>query len=86
MEASVIQAWMQQRIAELLELQTQEIDPMAPIEGFGLGSLDAAELVGELQVWLKIKLSATLMYEHENINTLAVSVAQACSKQKPAHS
>jgi acyl carrier protein len=82
MGATAIQHWISQHIAKLLEVDIDEIDGDAPLERFGLGSRDTAEIVADLQRWLNVELPATLFYEHENINTLAAAVAQTCADRQ----
>lgn len=82
MSATAIRDWVRQHIARLLEVPVEEIDGEAPIERFGLGSRDTAEIVVELQNWLSVQLPASLLYEHENIDSLAAAVARVCTPRQ----
>ena len=46
-----------------------------PFAGFGLGSLQAVGLAGDLEDWLGRPLSPTLVYEHPTIEALARHLA-----------
>jgi amino acid adenylation domain-containing protein len=68
---SEIEAWLVSRVAATLNSAPGTIDVRAPFATFGLGSLQAVALAGELQEWLGRSLSPTLMYEHPTIEALA---------------
>lgn len=81
MDSARVQEWLQQHIAQLLEVSVDQVDALSPLENFGLGSKDATGLVAELHSWLKVELPATLVYEHETIKAVADHVASLVSVQ-----
>jgi acyl transferase domain-containing protein/acyl-CoA synthetase (AMP-forming)/AMP-acid ligase II/acyl carrier protein len=73
--ATVIEAWLISRLAELLKVGPESIDIREPFTRHGLNSLAAVSLSGELEVWLERRLSPTLLYEYHNIESLAQHLA-----------
>ncbi|HMB08389.1 MAG TPA: beta-ketoacyl synthase N-terminal-like domain-containing protein, partial [Isosphaeraceae bacterium] len=73
--ASAIARWLAERIARPLGVDPSRIDPRAPFASFGLGSLEAVNLAGELQDWLGRALTPTLAYEYPTIEALARHLA-----------
>lgn len=70
-----IAAWLQQRIAELLEIDSELVDPKAPFESYGMGSSDAVFLTGDLSDFLGLRISATLAWDVANVDELATLLA-----------
>ena len=66
-----ITAWLVDKLAGPLGISPNEVDPMRPFSTFGLGSLRAVGLAGELEVWLGRSLSPTLLYEYPTVDKLA---------------
>lgn len=66
-----ISEWLKARIAEHAHLDSQRIQADAPFISFGLGSVDAIGLSGELEQWLGVAVSPTLIYDYPSIDALA---------------
>ncbi len=62
--------WLAAAIARTLELAPEQIDVDADFDGFGLDSVQAVALSGELSDHLGRELPATLLYEHRSIRDL----------------
>lgn len=75
--ASVIQDWLSSYLAQLLEIELEEIEPQTPFERFGLDSSAMVVLSGDLQEWLGRKLDPTLLYDYPTIETLAEYLANS---------
>ncbi|GFE69988.1 acyl carrier protein [Chroococcus sp. FPU101] len=75
--SSSIQDWLIAYLAQLLEVEPQEIDPQTPFERYGLDSSAMVVLSGDLQEWLKCKLDPTLLYDYPTIEALAEHLAQS---------
>ncbi|AGA31109.1 hybrid non-ribosomal peptide synthetase/type I polyketide synthase [Singulisphaera acidiphila] len=75
--ATEIEAWLIARVAATLGIQAKQIDTQTPFAGYGLSSLQAVGLAGELQDWLGQPLSPTLVYEYPTIGELAGHLAGA---------
>lgn len=66
-----IRAWLITHLAEHLEMQPAQIDIHKPFFEYGLGSIEAVGLSGDMEAWLGRDLSPTLLYDHSTIDTLA---------------
>ncbi len=71
LHAGEIQDWLIAHIAELLHLAPGTIDIHEPFSGYGLSSLNAVMLSGDLEELLGRRLSPTLAYDHPNIFILS---------------
>ncbi len=65
-----IRAWLVEHLAEHLDMQPSEIDIHKPFFEYGLGSIEAVGLSGDMEVWLGRDLSPTLLYDYSTIDTL----------------
>ena len=74
-DATALASWIAAKVAGPLGVEPSEVDVRAPFASFGLGSLRAVELAGELEEWLGRPLAATLLYEHPTIEALARHLA-----------
>lgn len=63
--------WLQERLGELLGIDPQMIDIQTPFDDYGLASVDAVGLAGELAELVDRPLSPTLIYEYPTIARLA---------------
>ena len=72
-----IETWLASYVAELLEIDPDDVDCSIPFERYALGSADSASLVSELGAWLEKDLSATLLYNYPNIKVLATHLASS---------
>lgn len=83
-----VQAWLVTRIAAMLELDASLIDPRQPFTYYGLGSIQAVSLTGDLEVFLHRKLSPTLAWDYPTIESLATHLAndaqQPVARTSPA--
>jgi acyl carrier protein len=70
-----IEDWLVAYLAPLLSVHTDEIDRRRPFAEFGLDSLAAVTLSGELERWLDRELSPTLVWDYPTIETLARHLA-----------
>ena len=77
-----IEAWLIRQIAERLGIDASQLDVNQPVDRWGLDSLVALQLTGELAAWLGRDLSPTLIYDYSTINALATHLGTA-SDQKP---
>ncbi len=73
--AKEIQAWLVSYLAELLEIEPDEIDVTIPFDRYGLDSSAAVGLTGDLEDWLGSEIDPTLMYDYPTIQALANHVA-----------
>lgn len=68
---SEIQSWIINHVAELLEVKADKIDITIPFDRYGLDSVAAYELTGDLETWLERELDPTLMYNYPTIESLS---------------
>ncbi len=66
-----IEGWIAAYLARILEVDPREIDRRRPFAEYGLDSLSAVTLSGELEEWLGRELSPTLAWDYPTIDALA---------------
>ncbi|KST70372.1 acyl-CoA-binding protein [Mastigocoleus testarum] len=72
-----IQNWLTSYLAELLEIDVDEIEENTPFERYGLSSSEAITLISDLGDWLGCELPPTLFYSYSTIGTVAEYLCQA---------
>jgi acyl carrier protein len=66
-----IQEWLIAYVADLLELEPDEIDLEISFDRYGLDSSATLGLMADLEDWLGCKLNPTLLYNYPNIGKLS---------------
>lgn len=66
-----IQNWLISRLAELMRVSPDEVDVHEPFANFGLNSIDAVSLSGDLEDFLRRPLPATLLWDFPTIEILS---------------
>jgi acyl carrier protein len=74
--ASEIQAWMVSYVAQLLEVEPDEIDVTLAFDQYGLDSAAAVGMTGDMEDWLGTRLDPTLLYDYPTIEALARHLAE----------
>ena len=74
-DAASIQAWLISRLAEALKVAASEIDGREPFANYGMNSMTAVSLSGDLEDWLGRTISPTIMWDYPTINALAEHLA-----------
>jgi acyl carrier protein len=69
-DAGSIRAWLIARLGEVRGLATDEIDDHEPLTNYGLGSIQAVSMIGELEDWLGRTLPPTLLWDYPTIDEL----------------
>ncbi|MEM9506113.1 MAG: alpha/beta fold hydrolase [Cyanobacteria bacterium P01_E01_bin.35] len=72
-----IQNWLIDNLARRLGVPASEIDTNEPFASTGLNSVAAVSLSADLEDWLKIKLSPTIVYDYPNIAELTAYLSQS---------
>lgn len=67
----VLQTWIINYVAELLEVAPDKIDITIPFDRYGLDSSAAVGLAGDLEDWLEEELDPTLLYDYPTIESLS---------------
>lgn len=70
-----IRAWLITRLSEWLIIEAEEIYVQEPFASYGLSSVAAINLTGDLGEWLGIELSPILAYEYPTVESLARHLA-----------
>ena len=66
-----IQNWLISHLAELMRVSHEELHVQEPFTNFGLNSIDAVSLSGDLEDYLNRPLPATLLWDFPTIETLS---------------
>ena len=74
--AAEIQDWIVSYLADLMEVEPDEVDVTLPFEQYGLDSAEAVELSGDLEDWLGRNLNPTLLYNYPTVEALAQQIAR----------
>jgi acyl carrier protein len=74
--AAEIGNWLVAYLADLLEMDPDDLDVNAPVAGYGVDSSGAVGLAGDLSQFLGRELEAELVYKFPTIQTLAAHLAQ----------
>lgn len=70
-----IETWLVAHVANAMKIAAAEIDPRQTFEYYGLGSLEGASMIGDLENWLGRALDATLVWDYPSIALLARHLA-----------
>ncbi|WP_008314018.1 acyl carrier protein [Leptolyngbya sp. PCC 6406] len=62
-----IQVWLVNQLADVLSLDPNTVDVTQPLTRYGLDSIDAVTLVGDLEDWLDLELPSTLLWDYPTI-------------------
>jgi acyl-CoA synthetase (AMP-forming)/AMP-acid ligase II/3-oxoacyl-(acyl-carrier-protein) synthase/acyl carrier protein len=72
----IIQAWLISKIAKKLKVNPHDLDVREPLAHYGLDSVAAVSLSGDLENWLGRRLSPTLVYDYPSIEALTKYLAE----------
>ena len=70
-----IQAWLIANIASIVEIDPKDIDVEKPLEYYGMDSMQAMHLSGDLEEWMGRTLSPTAVWDYPTIDLLARHLA-----------
>src|SRR5688572_12796208 len=70
-----IQAWLIANIAAIVEIDPKDIDVSKPLEYYGMDSMQAMHLSGDLEEWMGRTLSPTVVWDYPTIDLLAKHLA-----------
>lgn len=72
-----IQTWLKERLAKQTKSDVDSIDVHRSFESYGLDSIVAVQVAGDLEKLMEQRLSPALLFEYQNINELAKFLAGA---------
>lgn len=79
-----IQNWLITKLSEWLAIEAATIYIQEPFANYGLSSVSAVTLAGDLEEWLGVELSPTLAYEYPTIESLARYLADETERVQSA--
>lgn len=65
-----IQAWIVSYVADLLEVDAEDLDITIPFERYGLDSSAAVGMTGDLEDWLGCEIDPTMVYDYPTIEAM----------------
>ncbi|MBA3921342.1 MAG: acyl carrier protein [Nostocaceae cyanobacterium] len=71
-----IQIWVVNYLAELLEIEPDELDVTISFDHYGLDSGAAVGLTGDLEDWLGRRLDPTLLYDYPTVESFSKHLAE----------
>ena len=74
----VIQSWLVAKIAQNLSLAPESINVGESLTRYGLDSIDAVTLVGDLEDWLDAELPDTLFWDYPTIEKASEYLVNEC--------
>ncbi len=83
-EQEELQAWIRQRIAELMKVPVSAVASDVPLADYGLGSVQAVGLAGELAERFQISVPGEIFYDHPTIAAVARALARTCEEDGSA--
>lgn len=69
------QDWLVSYVAQLLEIDEDEIDVRTSLKRYGLDSSMTLGLISDLEAWLECDLEPTLVYNYSTIESLAKHIS-----------
>jgi acyl carrier protein len=73
--AGAIQEWLILKIGELLGVTRDEIIVTEPFSSYGMSSMAAVSMAGDLEDWLGFQLPPTLAWDYPTVEALARHLA-----------
>ena len=74
--AAEIQVWIASYLAQLLEIDPDEVNVTIPFDQYGLDSAAAVGMTGDLEDWVGRKIDPTLLYDYPTVEALAQHLAE----------
>lgn len=65
-----IQDWIVDYLANILEIDAEEVDVTIPFDRYGLDSSAAVGMTGDLADWLNQEIDPTLLYDYPTVEAL----------------
>lgn len=84
MSEEELRAWLAERVAEVLERAAHDIDHQTTFEAYGLHSVDAIGLSGDIEVHLGRRVDPTVIWQYPTVASLAGYLARLETPQAPA--
>jgi len=72
-----IQEWLISYLADVLDIDPDDIGTTVPFSRYGLDSSSTVVLTGDLMDWLGCEIEPDIVYRHPTVQSLARFLAQA---------
>ena len=79
-----IRAWLITNIASVVNLDPGRIDIQQTFDNYGLDSLQAVSLSGDLETWLNREISPTVVWDYPTVEMLARHLSTNHVNDQPA--
>jgi acyl carrier protein len=79
---SSIKSWLTERVASYVRLSAGTIKSDVPLAEYGLDSVYALTLTGDIEDYLSISLDSTLMWDHPDIDGLSEVLIQKLAESQ----
>ncbi|MFF7591553.1 acyl carrier protein [Kitasatospora purpeofusca] len=76
-----VRAWLVSRIAHFLKVPAEEIEPDVPLADYGLESVYAFALAGEIEDTLGVLVEPTLVWDVDTVNALTAHLTRLVADQ-----
>lgn len=73
-----IRRWLIANIASVVNMDPAQIDIQQTFDNYGLDSLQAVSLSGDLENWLNREISPTVVWDYPTVEQLARHLSQNC--------
>lgn len=67
---ATVEDWITNYMAELLDVQPQQVDLNRPFDQYGLDSAATVAFASDLGRWLEVKLDTKIMFEYDTIRAV----------------
>ncbi|MGF1481581.1 MAG: acyl carrier protein [Cyanophyceae cyanobacterium] len=74
--APELQTWLVSYVADLINIEPEDVNVTIPFERYGISSEDAIILSGDLQELLGYDLDPTLLYDYPTVEALVQHLAE----------
>ena len=76
-----IKEWMINEVAKILGIEADAVDTDREFFSFGIDSIVAFSVIGDLCEWIGKELPATLLWEYPTINSLSQYISEKLDKR-----
>lgn len=76
--------WLVVHVASALEMPPDAVDVRQNLEDYGLDSMQAVGLTGDLQSWLGVEIPPTAIWDHPTIESTSEFVSQLIASHQSA--
>lgn len=80
--AQSIESWLIAKISDWLAIDASDIDRTEPTTNYGMNSMTAMTMAGELEDWLDIELEGTVLFDHPSVEALTRYLVEMLQEPK----